>query len=155
SRWGEPVNAFHEKNEQRLSRWPESMLATSSHDTKRGEDVRTRINVLSEVPTVWAGQIRRWRILARRSKQLVDGHLAPDKNDEYLLYQTLCGAWPTEETPESMEQFSARIAQYLEKAIKEAKRHTSWINPNPAYDAAVRKFVEELLARDSAFLAEF
>src|SRR5262249_14783856 len=96
--WGEPVGAFHEKNARRLTRWPESLTCTSTHDTKRGEDVRARINVLSEVPTAWAVQVRHWRMIGRRLKRLVDGRLAPDRNDEYLLYQTLVGAWPTEET---------------------------------------------------------
>jgi (1->4)-alpha-D-glucan 1-alpha-D-glucosylmutase len=153
--WGEPIGAFHEKNTQRLLRWPQSLICSSTHDTKRGEDVRARINVLSELPTAWAVQVRHWRMIARPLKRLVEGHPAPDKNDEYLLYQTLIGAWPTDEMPEALQTFAGRICQYMEKAIKEAKRHTSWINPNPDYDAAVRDFVVRLLAPDSAFLDAF
>jgi (1->4)-alpha-D-glucan 1-alpha-D-glucosylmutase len=155
ARWGEPIGDFHEKKAQRLARWPESFTSTSSHDTKRGEDVRARISVLSEVPNAWAVQIRHWRMIARRWKQLVGGRLAPDKNDEYLLYQTLCGAWPTDDAAGAVDAFATRVSQYMEKAIKEAKRHTSWINPNPDYDAAMRNFVAQMLAAGSPFVEAF
>ena len=92
----------------RLARWPESLLATSTHDTKRGEDVRARINVLSEMPAEWAAEVRRWRGIARRFKRDVDGHAAPDRNDEYLLYQTLVGAWPARDEDEPLETLTAR-----------------------------------------------
>ncbi|MBI2369319.1 MAG: malto-oligosyltrehalose synthase, partial [Deltaproteobacteria bacterium] len=141
ARFGEPVSAFHERNARRLARWPESLLATATHDTKRGEDARARINVLSEVPAEWQACVRRWRVLCRRWKREVDGQPAPDRNDEYLFYQTLVGAWPIEEWPEGAPAFTERIRAYMEKATKEAKRHTSWINPDPAYDAAVQAFV--------------
>src|SRR5262249_17444267 len=95
-RYGEPVGAFHEKNEQRLLRWPESLICTSTHDTKRGEDVRARVSVLTEVPALWGAHVRHWRMIARRLKQVVDGRPAPDRDDEYLLYQTLIGAWPAD-----------------------------------------------------------
>jgi (1->4)-alpha-D-glucan 1-alpha-D-glucosylmutase len=155
ARYGEPQEAFHEKNAQRLLRWPDSLICTSTHDTKRGEDVRARINVLSEVPEAWAAHVRHWRMIGRRCKSMVDGHPAPDRNDEYLLYQTLVGAWPTEEDPASLESFTARIGQYVDKATKEAKRHTSWINPNPAYDAATQQFVARLLTPGGPFLDAF
>lgn len=155
ARSGEPVATFHERNARRLERWPESMLATSTHDTKRGEDVRARIDVLSEVPAAWAAEARRWRGIARRWRREVDGHAAPDANDEYLLYQTLLGAWPARDEDEPLETFTARIAAYMEKATKEAKRRTSWINPSEAYDRAVREFVGGLLAADGAFLPAF
>jgi (1->4)-alpha-D-glucan 1-alpha-D-glucosylmutase len=154
ARFGEPVPAFHEKNARRLARWPQSLLATGTHDTKRGEDVRARINVLSEIPGEWGAQVRRWRALARRWKREVDGQAAPDRNDEYLLYQTLVGAWPAEPAPD-LAAFAARIGAYMEKATKEAKRHTSWINPNPPYDAAVQEFITGLLAPGGRFLDEF
>src|SRR5262249_16121717 len=128
---------------------------TSTHDTKRGEDVRARINVLSEVPTAWAVQVRHWRMIGRRLKRLVDGRLAPDRNDEYLLYQTLVGAWPTEETGDALASFTTRVTQYMEKAIKEAKRHTSWINPNVDYDGAVRNFIAGFLTAGGAFVDAF
>jgi (1->4)-alpha-D-glucan 1-alpha-D-glucosylmutase len=154
ARYGEAPAAFHARNARRLERWPESMLATATHDTKRGEDVRARINVLSEAPATWAAEVRRWRGLARRFKQEVDGRAAPDHNDEYLLYQTLVGAWPAGDE-EALETFTARVVAYMEKATKEAKRHTSWVNPSERYDRAVREFVVALLAPDGPFLPDF
>jgi len=155
ARYGESVAAFHEKNSRRLERWPESLVCTSTHDTKRSEDVRARISVLSEVPAAWAAHVRRWRMMGRRFKQEVDGRAVPDRNDEYLLYQTLVGAWPADEADESMESFARRISEYMEKATKEAKRRTSWINPNAAYDRGVFHFVSELLASGSPFPSAF
>ena len=155
ARYGEPVAAFHERNARRLERWPESMLSTSTHDTKRGEDVRARIDVLSEVPAAWAAEVRRWRGIARRWRREVDGHAAPDANDEYLLYQTLLGAWPARDEDETLGTFTGRVAAYMEKATKEAKRRTSWVNPSEAYDRAVREFVGSLLAPDGPFLPAF
>jgi (1->4)-alpha-D-glucan 1-alpha-D-glucosylmutase len=146
------VAAFHDKNARRLARWPESLSCTSTHDTKRGEDVRARIHVLSEVPDAWGAQVRRWREIARRFKREVDGQAAPDRNDEYLLYQTLVGAWPARDSDEPLDVFTGRIRAYMEKATKEAKRHTSWINPNAGYDVAVGEFVTRLLAPGSPFL---
>jgi (1->4)-alpha-D-glucan 1-alpha-D-glucosylmutase len=155
ARYGEPVPVFHARNVRRLERWPESMLATSTHDTKRGEDVRARINVLSEVPAAWAAEVRRWRGIARRWRRQIDGHAAPDRNDEYLLYQTLVGAWPAREEDEPLETTTRRVVAYMEKATKEAKRRTSWVNPSEPYDGAVRDFVRTLLAPDGPFLPAF
>ena len=155
ARYGESATVFHDKNAARLARWPESLVATATHDTKRGEDVRARINVLSEVPAAWAVEVRRWRALARRFKIDVDGRAAPDANDEYLFYQTLVGAWPAQEDDESLETLTERLVAYMEKATKEAKRHTSWVNPSAGYDAATRGFVTGLLAPGGAFLAGF
>lgn len=155
ARYGESPTVFHDKNAARLARWPESLVATATHDTKRGEDVRARINVLSEVPAAWAAEVRRWRALARRFKVDVDGRAAPDANDEYLFYQTLVGAWPARDEDEPLETLTERLAAYMEKATKEAKRHTSWVNPNPGYDAATRAFVTGLLAPGGAFLSAF
>jgi (1->4)-alpha-D-glucan 1-alpha-D-glucosylmutase len=155
ARYGESPTVFHDKNAARLARWPESLVATATHDTKRGEDVRARISVLSEVPAAWAAEVRRWRALARRFKSEVDGRAAPDANDEYLLYQTLVGAWPARDEDESLDALTGRLVAYMEKATKEAKRHTSWVNPSAPYDAAVREFVTGLLAPGGAFLDAF
>jgi (1->4)-alpha-D-glucan 1-alpha-D-glucosylmutase len=155
ARYGESPAVFHDKNAARLARWPESLVATATHDTKRGEDVRARINVLSEVPAAWAAEVRRWRALARRFKVDVDGRAAPDANDEYLFYQTLVGAWPARDEDEPLATLAERLAAYMEKAIKEAKRHTSWVNPSAGYDAATRGFVTGLLAPGGAFLSAF
>jgi len=154
ARFGEPVPAFHDKNARRLGRWSQSMLTTSTHDTKRGEDVRTRISVLSEIPGEWGVRVRRWRAIGQRWKREVDGQAAPDRNDEYLLYQTLVGAWPAEPQPD-LAAFATRICEYMEKAIKEAKRNTSWVNPNSAYDAATHDFIMGLLTGGGRFLDEF
>ena len=149
ARYGEPVASFHEKNARRRERWPDSLACTSTHDTKRGEDVRARISVLSEIPEVWVSHVRRWRTINRRFKRDVDGRSAPDRNDEYLLYQTLVGAWPARDDDESAETLVNRISEYMEKAAKEAKRRTSWINPDAGYDQALRTFVGGLLSAGS------
>jgi (1->4)-alpha-D-glucan 1-alpha-D-glucosylmutase len=174
-RFGTTVEAFHRQNQERLRQWPASMLATSTHDTKRSEDVRARINVLSEMPDEWRAALTRWSRLNRRKKILVDGKLAPDRNEEYLLYQTLLGAWPFAPLPDERRtegdgsvapaslvvrpspEFVARIQNYMVKAIREAKVHTSWLNPHTAYDEAVRAFVARILepTPDNRFLADF
>lgn len=151
ARYGEAVATFHEKNSRRRERWPDSLLCTSTHDTKRGEDVRARISVLSEVPGPWAAHVRRWRMVNRRFKRDLDGRAAPDRNDEYLLYQTLVGAWPTQGDVETTGSFLSRICGYMEKATKEAKQRTSWVNPDAEYDRALREFVMRLLAPGSVF----
>jgi (1->4)-alpha-D-glucan 1-alpha-D-glucosylmutase len=155
ARYGEAVSTFHEKNQRRLQRWPDSLLGTSTHDTKRGEDVRARISVLSEIPGTWATHVRRWRMLNRRFKREQDGQSAPDRNDEYLLYQTLVGAWPVRPEDEAAEPLTARLTAYMEKATKEAKRRTSWVNPDAEYDRALREFVSRILAADSPFREVF
>ncbi len=150
--FGASVAAFHRHNGSHAGRWPYSMLAGTTHDTKRSEDVRARINVLSEIPEEWGERIQGWRKKNGAYKLLVDGEAAPDANDEYLFYQTLLGAWPMEGTSPGPDSFSAlpesfrrRIAAYMHKAIKEAKVHTSWINPNREYDEAVNEFVLKVL----------
>jgi (1->4)-alpha-D-glucan 1-alpha-D-glucosylmutase len=155
--YGLSVSTFHRRNAERLERWPHSLLATSTHDTKRSEDVRARLNALSEMPGEWQTALARWGRLNSPRKRVVEEQPAPDRNDEYLLYQTLLGAWP--EGPldgHALVQFRARIADYMQKATKEAKVHTSWINPNEEYDAAVRLFVEDLLPESgqSPFLGD-
>jgi (1->4)-alpha-D-glucan 1-alpha-D-glucosylmutase len=146
ARFGVSANAFHRRNLIRLATWPNSMSATSTHDTKRGEDVRARINVLSETPGEWYRAIRRWRELNRYAKSRVDGRHAPDANEEYLLYQTLVGTWPLlPMNSEEHQTYVRRIDGYMQKALHEAKVHTSWVNPNSAYEQAVTKFVEQVL----------
>jgi len=146
--YGVSSAAFHRQNAERLERWPHSLLATSTHDTKRSEDVRARLNALSELAPEWQASLARWGRMNSSKKTVVDDQPAPDRNDEYLLYQTLLAAWPAEAaTAEGLAQFRARIAAYMHKATKEAKVHTSWINPNEEYDAAVGQFVDRLLAR--------
>jgi (1->4)-alpha-D-glucan 1-alpha-D-glucosylmutase len=146
-RYGVSVAAFHRQNAERLERWPHTLLATSTHDTKRSEDVRARLAALSEMAREWQAALARWGRLNSPKKAVVDDSPAPDRNDEYLLYQTLLGAWPAEPLDaEALEQFRGRVAEYMQKATKEAKVHTSWINPDTDYDDAVRRFVDCLLS---------
>jgi (1->4)-alpha-D-glucan 1-alpha-D-glucosylmutase len=148
-RFGTTVESFHEQNGQRLRRWPHALLATATHDTKRSEDVRARIDVLTEMPDAWREAVARWSALNAGKKVVVEGAPAPDRNDEYLLYQTLVGAWPVEADSVAFAHFRDRMVAYMHKATKEAKVHTSWINANLEYDAAVRQFVGALLPERS------
>jgi (1->4)-alpha-D-glucan 1-alpha-D-glucosylmutase len=157
-RFGVPPLAFHAFNEQRQAHGPWGLSATATHDTKRGEDVRARINVLSELPNDWRAVVRRWFQQNEVHHVSLGGLVAPDRNDEYLLYQTLVGAWPLEPyTAEEYAGFVARIQQYMDKAVHEAKVHTSWINPNPDYDNGVREFVARILDEraNGRFLEDF
>jgi (1->4)-alpha-D-glucan 1-alpha-D-glucosylmutase len=156
--FGISPGTFHQQNLQRQSHWPHSLLATSTHDTKRSEDVRSRINVLSEIPQEWRNYAFRWSRMNQRKKSEVDGEPAPSRNDEYLLYQTLLGTWPTEPmSREQREKYIERIQQYMVKAMHEAKVHTSWISPHVQYEAATRQFINALLddSRRNAFLESF
>lgn len=137
---------FHQGNAERMRQWPHSLLATSTHDTKRSEDLRARLNVLSEIPGEWRAALSRWSRLNSNKKTVVDGDPVPDRNTEYLFYQTLVGSWPVEPmNSEGFAHFRERIAAYMRKATLEAKVHTSWINPNEEYDEAVKNFVYRLL----------
>jgi (1->4)-alpha-D-glucan 1-alpha-D-glucosylmutase len=140
---------------RRQAEWPCALSATATHDSKRGEDVRARLNVISEIPGAWKASVMKWRALNRRLKVDVGDALAPDANEEYLLYQTLVGAWPFDGN--ANETFRARIVDYMVKAMREAKVHTSWLNPNEAYEAAVKRFVAAILdgRRAQPFLQAF
>jgi len=157
-RFGVAVEEFHRHCLARQEKWPASLSATSNHDTKRSEDVRARISVLSEIPQAWRQAVSRWHRWNRRHLSEVDGRPAPDRNDEYLLYQTLVGAWPIlPQGPDEAAVFTSRIQQYMLKATKEAKLNTSWINPNEAYDEALKRFVAKILTPgpDKRFLMDF
>ena len=156
--FGVAVAEFHRLNAERQANWPATLLATSTHDTKRSEDVRARIHVLSERPREWRRRVLAWRRLNRRKKDTIDGQLVPDANEEYLLYQTLLGAWPLGiPSAESQTTFAERIQQFMFKALREAKVHSSWINPAPDYERAVARFVSAVLDPQSsrAFLSDF
>ncbi len=157
-RFGIPVAEFHRLNAERHATWPGTLLATSTHDTKRSEDVRARIHVLSELPRDWRRRVLAWRRLNRRRKQTIDGQVVPDANEEYLLYQTLLGTWPLGAlSAESLAVFTERIQQFMFKAVREAKIHSSWVNPAPDYERAVARFVSAVLdpAASRAFLSDF
>jgi len=148
--FGYSLETFHDQNCMRLKHWPFSMITTSTHDSKRNEDVRARINVLSEIPEQWSEAIGRWKKNNCFFKSLSEGRLAPDANDEYLLYQTLVGTWPEELTnsaldPLLIEKYTDRIVGYMLKAVKEAKTHTSWIDPVPSYEHAIESFTRHVL----------
>ncbi|HEY7559972.1 MAG TPA: malto-oligosyltrehalose synthase [Candidatus Binatia bacterium] len=139
-RFGLSPDDFHKACTETQAEWPRSMLASSTHDTKRSEDVRARLHLLSEIPDRWREAVQRWTKLNKRYRR--DG--LPDRNAEYLLYQTLVGAWPIE---------TERVIAYMEKASREAKVHTSWTQPNPDYDGALREFIEDIL-NDQEFKAD-
>ena len=161
-RFGRTVDEFHAANLHRREHWPREMNATATHDTKRGEDARARLNVLSEWPGEWREAVTAWTRLNRAVRAPGLRQLAPDRNDEYHYYQALLAVWPPELTATPVPArapaaFVARLDGYMTKAVREAKRHTSWINPNAAYESAVSGFVEATLAGAGAerFLAAF
>jgi (1->4)-alpha-D-glucan 1-alpha-D-glucosylmutase len=156
-RFGVPPDTLHTWMAARAARWPNGLSATATHDTKRGEDVRARLNVLSEVPGAWKQATSRWARLNRRGRSLVDGHSYPSRNEEYLLYQTLVGTWPFEPmSPEEERVYVERIAAYMQKAMREAKVYTSWLNPSERHEQAMTTFVRATLAPDhAAFRREF
>ena len=150
NRFGVTPEQFHAFNALRAKTWPRTLLGTSTHDTKRGEDVRTRIDALSEMPHNWAGALSSWTRRVDRLLRDVDGRRAPDRNELMLLFQTLVGVWPNgyEGLPpqEEMQQLSQRLQEYMVKAIKEAKVNTSWIIEDKSWEDAVTGFVRDLLA---------
>jgi (1->4)-alpha-D-glucan 1-alpha-D-glucosylmutase len=156
-RFGRSVEDFHRANEARQRTRPFAMTTTATHDTKRGEDARARINVLSEMPGDWRPIVSRWARAAASARSLVDGDPAPDRRDEYLLYQALVGAWPAGLAGPPDAALVDRIRAYMLKAVREAKVHSSWVHPSPAYDEAVGAFVDRVLAGPAsrAFLRLF
>ena len=149
--FGCSVAAFHAASRDNAQNWPHEMLTTSTHDAKRSEDVRARVNVISEMPAVWRLTARRWSRMNRSHRRTVDGEPAPTRNDEYLLYQTLVGCLPAGTLDDAaLTAYAQRIEQAMLKSARESKAVTSWMNPNVAYEAALSSFVQALLApRDS------
>jgi (1->4)-alpha-D-glucan 1-alpha-D-glucosylmutase len=146
--FGTPPGVFHEANRRRLREHPFAMVTTATHDHKRGEDVRARLDVLSEIPREWAHHVHRWVRLNNRKRREVDGRHAPDRNDEYLFYQTVAGAWPYALTAPAfagIEAFQARVGDYMLKAAREAKLRTSWAARNEDYESALSDFVARTL----------
>ena len=138
--FGWSVSDFHAAEQHAQKHWPHSMLATSTHDTKRSEDVRGRLSALSEIPDEWAKTVRRWSVLNEKHRR----NQFPDRNAECLFYQTVLGAWPL-----SVE----RAVAYMEKAAREAKQHTTWTECNQAYETALKHFVTATLG-SAEFVAE-
>jgi (1->4)-alpha-D-glucan 1-alpha-D-glucosylmutase len=145
-RFGLAPDPMHRYLQERQAHWPWALSPLSTHDTKRGEDVRARLNVLSEMPREWEERLAHWSRLNQPHRRQVDDVLAPDANEEYFIYQTLVGAWPLGQLgPEELADFLQRVQAYLTKALHEAKVHSSWINPDADYDQAVLDFVARVL----------
>ena len=149
SRFGIPVSSFHAFNVERARTWPQAMTTTATHDTKRGEDARARLIALSEVPDLWAQALAAWRAEVR-------GAAKPDTNDQYMFLQAVIGAWPIEllvaDDPPVLEALRKRLADYVPKALREAKRRSKWIEPNESYEAATIELLNRLLADGSTFV---
>jgi (1->4)-alpha-D-glucan 1-alpha-D-glucosylmutase len=161
-RFGSPATTLHRRLAEQARRWPRTMLATSTHDTKRGEDSRARLNVLSEIPAEWERCVRAWARRNAASKDRVGERYAPGSSDEYFLYQVLVGAWPYELLKigpgfrRALPSFVERMKAYLLKALREAKQETNWLDPDPEYEKACLGFLERLmdLRRSRRFLEE-
>ena len=147
--FGVSVETFHERNLERHRNWPATLLATSTHDTKRSEDVRARMLAISEVAETWRRLLPKWRAANRRWKKTVEESEAPDATEEHLLYQTLLGTWPigNDGAPERRvgPDYVERIQKYMTKALNEAKLNTSWIRPNEEWLKAMHDFVAQIL----------
>ncbi len=153
-RFGVTIDEFHDFIGRRKQHWAHAMNTTATHDTKRGEDARARINVLSELPDEWDECLRTWSKINRAKKTKIKGEEAPDRNDEYFLYQTVIGSYPI---GESAGDFLERLRAYLIKAVREAKVHTEWLKPDQAYEEAFTHFAGALLepGENNRYLGEF
>jgi len=161
--FGVSLAGFHKANRQRAQRWPHAMLGTSTHDTKRGEDTRARLAVLSECPDEWARQVEVWSRILRARQGDIEGTAPPDRNDEYMFYQLLVGTWPVELLddaaidPDGLRAYGERLKVALTKSMREAKVHSTWAAPDTAYEAAMLGFLELAfdLGRSGSFLDAF
>jgi (1->4)-alpha-D-glucan 1-alpha-D-glucosylmutase len=158
-RFGTSVDEFHRHNIYRQNTLPQSMISTSTHDSKRSEDVRARINVLSEIPTEWSSALFRWSRLNSKNKSTLNGQTVPDRNEECLLYQTLLGTYPLGRMDRKQrDEYRRRIESYMLKAIREAKVHTGWTSPNTPYEQGMAQFISTILDPSPSrnpFLADF
>ncbi|NLW06500.1 MAG: malto-oligosyltrehalose synthase [Clostridia bacterium] len=152
---GVTTAAFHRFNLKRQQRWPYSLNATSTHDSKRSEDVRARINVLSEIAPAWEKRLKQWQLWNLSRKRKLWGRPVPEGNTEVLLYQTLIGAWPL--VAEELPSFKERLHGYLLKAVREAKRYSSWLAPEETYEQALAEFADTILEPGAGnhFLVDF
>lgn len=155
TQFGVSLEDFHNYNSNQIANWPHTMNTTSTHDTKRGEDVRARINVLSEIPEEWEQNLKQWREINASEKDCVGGKDIPTFNDEYLFYQTLLGAFPF--SKEEYPAFVERMKEYIIKAIREAKVHTAWLKNDSDYEDGFTNFAERVLkdSPDNQFLQAF
>ncbi|MGH9345457.1 MAG: malto-oligosyltrehalose synthase [Terriglobia bacterium] len=148
-----PAAEFHAYCLDRTKHWPHAMNATSTHDTKRSEDVRARINVLSELPMEWNRRLNQWSRWNKKTR--VNGRPVPDPNEEILLYQTMLGAWPLEES--EIPAFRKRLQDYMTKAVREAMVHTRWSRPNLEHEKTLAHFIRRIVngPKTSRFLKDF
>ncbi|HTL70096.1 MAG TPA: malto-oligosyltrehalose synthase [Candidatus Eisenbacteria bacterium] len=154
--FGVTPEEFHAQNRERAARWPHTFLTTSTHDTKRSQDARMRLNVLSEIPAEWERAVGRWAEWNESLKTAVDGVPSPRRNTEYFIYQTLVAAWPDGKTDgAAREAFRGRFWDNILKSVREAKIYTNWTDPNGPYETAVEKFVRGLFDPAGAFLPDF
>ena len=145
-RFGTTIAELHAGNELRQARWPRTMTATSTHDTKRGEDVRARLAVLTEIPETWEAWVREWLAIGSDHLVNVDDESAPSLADQYLFFQTALGAYPL---MDGTEGFITRLADYAVKAAREAKQHTSWLAPNEGYEAVLKDFIAKMMSLEA------
>jgi (1->4)-alpha-D-glucan 1-alpha-D-glucosylmutase len=156
-KFGVTAEALHGWLAERASKWPHALSASSTHDTKRSEDVRARINVLSELPGEWRKAAGRWARLNRKAHNIIDGESYPSRNEEYLFYQTIVGTWPMQAmNDEDEREYVQRIRDYMLKTMREAKVFTSWLNPSESHENAMMHFVDTVLSRSNrAFRRDF
>jgi len=147
SSFGISTTDFHNEMIIRQQQWPYSLNATSTHDTKRGEDARARLNVITDIPETWIEKVKEWQQLNSPLKGMVDA------NDEYFIYQSLVGCYPF--PGEFENDFESRIDEYLQKALRESKTHSNWTEPNTAYESAVQEFIKELMKKENPFWNSF
>ena len=156
--YGIDAEHFHDLQIARARDWPNAMITTATHDTKRGEDARTRMLALSEIPEGWAGAWDLWQRTASPHLARIDGEPAPDANDQWMFFQAILGAWPLElleqDETVAIEDFRDRLIAYGEKAMREGKRRSSWVNVDEVYEGAVKKLFSALIAPGSDFLRE-
>jgi (1->4)-alpha-D-glucan 1-alpha-D-glucosylmutase len=152
AKFGVSTDEFDQFNVSRHNHWPLTLNAGSTHDTKRGEDARARLNVLSEMPQELERHLYKWAKTNLKHKTKINGDLAPNRNEEYFVYQTILGAYPFEEY--EMKEFNQRVTAYMVKALREAKIHTSWLNQNKQYENATEQFINQILS-DQTFLEDF
>jgi 4-alpha-glucanotransferase len=143
------VDGFHQKMTRRQQQWPLTLNATSTHDTKRGEDSRARLNVITDLPDEWLAKVTEWRELNKGLKR----GTGPDDNDEYFIYQALVGNWPM--PGEDEQDFATRIQEYIQKALREAKTHSNWTTPDVDYENSTKSFALALLDKNAAFWKSF
>lgn len=156
--FGISLSTFHQSMQERAEQWPWSLSSTSTHDTKRSEDVRARINVLSEIPTEWRNRLRMWNRLNKKATHRLEEQLVPSRNEEYLIYQTMLGIWPFGHLSDDVRmQVLERLQAYIVKALREAKATSSWLNPDELYEQTVVKFLARLLppTGTNAFMEDF